>query len=116
MSKSESEYNLERVKKGIRIGSEMLADLMQKSNERDDALIAQLIPLLSDGAKREIVAGKHIYYKSTEITDEELLKEYLSMLILDFDCNIHRLEENEISAFAEVINKNPSVLFFFDDD
>ena len=33
------------------------------------------------------------------------------MLILDFDCNLHRLEENEISAFAEIINKTPSFHF-----
>ena len=72
MSKSERDSS-ERIIGSIGIGAKMVVDLMRQSQKRTDIFITHLIPLLSDEAKRKIVAGERVYYKFAEITDEELL-------------------------------------------
>lgn len=109
-------HALNRMKEGIRRSSEMLADFMRRSQERKDAFIAVLLLLLKEETKHKIIKSNKWRSTAEECSDEELLKQHLGGLIMDFDCNLHRLEENEITALAEVINKNPNVSFFFDDD
>lgn len=113
---SMSEHDLKRLKEGVSMGVRMLADSMRRSQERDDAFIAILVPLLDENIKRKIIDDNKWRSAADECDDEELLKQHLIELIMDFDCNIHYLEENEMPALAEIINKNPLVSFFFNDD
>ena len=110
-----SEHNMKRFREGSEIIANFLGQSMRQSQQRNSILIAKLMPLLSFEATGKIIKY-HQYVLASGFTGEELLKRHLESLIIDFDRNIHYLEENEIPAFAEIINKTPLISFFFNDD
>lgn len=109
------ESNTKRVKEGIECGSKMMVAFMRQSEQRSNSLVAQLIPLLTGEVKHKIIENS-CCGPSEEWTEEELLTKHLKRLIFDFDCNIHYLEEKEMPALAEVINRKPLISFFTHDD
>lgn len=108
--------DVEKCKEWISKSAEFIAELTRQSEARKQKLINLLIPLLKPEAIRQIVADEKefysFYYKKEAPSDDTLLRKHLINLIWDFDCNIHYLEENEMPALAEIINKKPLVSFF----
>ena len=106
-----SEHNTKRFRKGSEIIANFLGQSMRQSQQRNSILIAKLMPLLSFEATGKIIKY-HQYVLASGFTGEELLKRHLESLIIDFDRNIYYLEENEIPALAEIINKTPPHFIF----
>ena len=112
--------NMERFKEGSKRNAERMGYLIRQSQRRRDILVARLMPLLSQETAGKITEYRR-YVTRSNFTDAELLKQHLESLIEDFDCIIHYLEEDEMPALAEVINRKPLISkpltsFFFDED
>ncbi|MBU2109416.1 hypothetical protein KKB71_00435 [Patescibacteria group bacterium] len=106
---------MKRFKEGISKAAKYIAELTRQSEARKEKLINLLIPHFNPKAIRQIVAhekGFYSYYKKEAPSNETLLRKHLNELIWDFDCNIHYLEEDEMPALAEIINKKPLASFF----
>lgn len=115
-----TDVDLEKLKRA----SATFCGTVKKSQNRKERLTSQIIPLLKPETAQIIIEfHRGVYVGMNQVRaergtekaqvpgDNYLLQKHIGDTISDFDHNIYWLEEDNLPALADAMNKNPLIYF-----